>query len=103
MTAVVLRIKFPPTYPLIYKTIRLNGSLTVAESIQYIGETLHVAAPESIGLFVPGPDVWLKDNVPLMDEMGVIQDAVRRRPRSLAHTHPHARLLDGGDHRLASA
>jgi len=65
MTALVLRIKFPPTYPLIYKTLRIDSNLTVAEAIQFIGETLNVACGGNIGLFLPDEKKWLEDQEPL--------------------------------------
>jgi hypothetical protein len=38
--ALVLRIKFPPTYPLIYKTLRLDENLTVRGAVETIAETV---------------------------------------------------------------
>mmetsp|Transcript_20921 Transcript_20921/g.35619 ORF Transcript_20921/g.35619 Transcript_20921/m.35619 type:complete len:103 (-) Transcript_20921:117-425(-) len=65
MTALVLRIKFPPTYPLIYKTLRIDSNLTVIEAIKFIGETLNVACGGNIGLYLPDEKRWLDDNAPL--------------------------------------
>jgi len=65
MSTVTMRIKFPPTYPLIYKTIRIDSSLTVAESVAYIAETLHVAGGDSIGFYIPAMDEWLEEGKPL--------------------------------------
>lgn len=65
--ALVLRIKFPPTYPLIYKTLRIDKNFTVAEGIDFISETLHVAAGENIGLYLPAEKQWLDKNTPLKE------------------------------------
>jgi len=63
--ALVMRIKFPPTYPLIYKTLRIDSNLTVVQSISYISETLNVNAGANIGLYLPQEKRWLDDNAPL--------------------------------------
>ena len=73
--AVVLRIKFPPTYPLIYKTLRIDKELTVSQAIEFISETLHVAAGENIGIFIPQQNEWLDNDTKLKD-YPVLEDAV---------------------------
>ena len=73
--AVVLRIKFPPTYPLIYKTLRIDKELTVSQAIEFISETLHVAAGENIGIYIPHQQEWLDNDVKLK-EYPVLEDAV---------------------------
>lgn len=73
--AFVLRIKFPPTYPLIYKTLRVDSELSVAEAITFIGETLHVPAEENIGLYLPTEKQWLDPETPLK-EYPVLEDVV---------------------------
>ena len=65
MAALVLRIKFPPTYPLIYKTLRIDANLTVAEAVKFIAETLNIPAENQIGLYLPDEKRWLDDNTPL--------------------------------------
>jgi len=60
-----MRIKFPPTYPLIYKTLRIDSNLTVTQSISFISESLNVAAAENIGLYLPQEKRWLDDNTTL--------------------------------------
>jgi hypothetical protein len=67
MTALVLRIKFPPTYPLIYKTLRVDSKMTVAEAVKYIATTVNVTQllVGSEGLYVPDEKRWLDDNQPL--------------------------------------
>eukprot|EP01117_Protostelium_nocturnum_P001337 TRINITY_DN11644_c0_g1_i1.p1 TRINITY_DN11644_c0_g1~~TRINITY_DN11644_c0_g1_i1.p1 ORF type:complete len:107 (-),score=25.28 TRINITY_DN11644_c0_g1_i1:156-476(-) len=65
MAALVLRIKFPPTYPLIYKTLRIDANLTVKEAVIYIAETLNIPKENGIGLFLPDEKRWLEDNTPL--------------------------------------
>merc|ERR1712137_621936 len=73
--AFVLRIKFPPTYPLIYKTLRVDSELSVEEAITFIGETLHVPAGENIGLYIPQTKQWLDSETPLK-EYPILEDAV---------------------------
>merc|ERR1711916_155527 len=66
--ALVLRIKFPPTYPLIYKTLRLDENLTVRGAVETIAETLHLPeAGASIGLFIPAEALWLDNEKTLAD------------------------------------
>jgi hypothetical protein len=67
MSALVLRIKFPPTYPLIYKTLRVDSKMTVAEAVKYIATTVNVTQllVGSEGLYVPDEKRWLDDNQPL--------------------------------------
>ncbi len=63
--ALVMRIKFPPTYPLIYKTLRIDSKLTSNEAIIFISETLNVAIQGNIGLYIPQERMWLDQNTPL--------------------------------------
>eukprot|EP01103_Thecamoeba_quadrilineata_P009644 TRINITY_DN19434_c0_g1_i1.p1 TRINITY_DN19434_c0_g1~~TRINITY_DN19434_c0_g1_i1.p1 ORF type:complete len:110 (+),score=21.58 TRINITY_DN19434_c0_g1_i1:22-330(+) len=63
--ALVMRIKFPPSYPLIYKTLRIDSNLTVTQAIKFIAESLNVAAGDNIGLYLPQDRQWLDDNTPL--------------------------------------
>eukprot|EP01121_Diplochlamys_sp_Union-15-3_P012289 TRINITY_DN3665_c0_g1_i2.p1 TRINITY_DN3665_c0_g1~~TRINITY_DN3665_c0_g1_i2.p1 ORF type:complete len:104 (+),score=23.72 TRINITY_DN3665_c0_g1_i2:73-384(+) len=67
MAALVLRIKFPPTYPLIYKTLRVDANFTVSEAVKYIADTVNVQnlLAGSEGLFVPDEKKWLDDDQPL--------------------------------------
>jgi len=65
MAALVLRIKFPPTYPLIYKTLRIDANLTVKEAVAFISETLNIPSEADIGLYLPDEKRWLDDNAPL--------------------------------------
>ncbi|PRP75800.1 hypothetical protein PROFUN_08794 [Planoprotostelium fungivorum] len=62
MAALVLRIKFPPTYPLIYKTLRIDANLTVHEAVLFIAETLNIPNDAGIGLYLPDEKRWLDDN-----------------------------------------
>eukprot|EP01094_Clydonella_sp_ATCC50884_P028713 TRINITY_DN8702_c0_g1_i3.p3 TRINITY_DN8702_c0_g1~~TRINITY_DN8702_c0_g1_i3.p3 ORF type:complete len:104 (+),score=14.65 TRINITY_DN8702_c0_g1_i3:232-543(+) len=77
MSTITMRIKFPPTYPLIYKTLRVDGTLTVSEAVAYIAETLHVAGGDSIGLYIASLDEWLEEGKPLSD-FDFLEDVVRR-------------------------
>ena len=63
--ALVLRIKFPPTYPLIYKTLRIDANLTVHEAVLFIAQTLNIPAENNIGLYLPDDKRWLDDNATL--------------------------------------
>ena len=65
MAALVLRIKFPPTYPLIYKTLRIDANLKVTDAIIYIAQTLNIPSENNIGLYLPDDKKWLDDNLPL--------------------------------------
>jgi len=53
MSAIVVRIKFPNTYPLIYKTLRIDATMTVDQAVQFIKDSLHIPNDANIGLFVP--------------------------------------------------
>lgn len=61
MAALVLRIKFPITYPLIYKTLRVDANLSVKEAIRYVAETVNVTSllKGTEGLYVPDEKRWL--------------------------------------------
>eukprot|EP01126_Amoeba_proteus_P002532 TRINITY_DN10794_c0_g2_i3.p1 TRINITY_DN10794_c0_g2~~TRINITY_DN10794_c0_g2_i3.p1 ORF type:complete len:131 (-),score=16.27 TRINITY_DN10794_c0_g2_i3:102-494(-) len=76
MAALVLRIKFPVTYPLIYKTLRVDANFTVKEAVQFIAETVNVTTllTGSEGLFVPDENTWLDDQTPLSNYTS-LQDA----------------------------
>jgi len=74
--ALVMRIKFPPTYPLIYKTLRIDSKLTTAEAIQFISETLNVAVQGNVGLYIPQERLWLDQNTPL-SQYAQLQEVVR--------------------------
>merc|ERR1711991_945965 len=57
-----------PTYPLIYKTLRLDENLTVRGAVETIAETLHLPeAGASIGLFIPAEALWLDNEKTLAD------------------------------------
>ncbi|KAH3745151.1 hypothetical protein Pelo_13471 [Pelomyxa schiedti] len=61
--SLVLRIKFPQTYPLIHKVVRIDSNLTVKDSVTFIGESLRVPYKNNnIGLFLPDEKIWLKDD-----------------------------------------
>ncbi|EGC29115.1 hypothetical protein DICPUDRAFT_93203 [Dictyostelium purpureum] len=56
-----VRVKFPSDYPVIYKTIRLDNSLTVQEAILAIGEAINVTPSSDLGLFLPDEAKCLAD------------------------------------------
>jgi len=62
MSSLVLRIKFPQTYPLIYKTLRVDPNLTVAEAVVYIAQTVSAPSATGVGLFLPSQKKWLGEN-----------------------------------------
>jgi hypothetical protein len=74
--ALVLRIKFPPTYPVIYKTLRLDSNLTVRQAINFVNESLRVNVTGDVGLYLPNEKRWLDDNKPL-SSFETLPDAVR--------------------------
>jgi len=63
--ALVLRIKFPPSYPVIYKTLRIDSTLTVKQAILFVNETLRVDVSGDVGLYLPHEKRWLDDDQPL--------------------------------------
>lgn len=67
MAALVLRIKFPMTYPLIYKTLRVDANFTTKEAVKFIAETVNVAnlLNGNEGLYLPDEKRWLDDSTPL--------------------------------------
>ena len=70
---VTMRIRFPQTYPVIYKTLRVDGELSVKASIEFIAEALHMPPEDNIGLYLPTAKKWLDNDTPLaefQDEIG---------------------------------
>ncbi len=84
MAALVLRIKFPPTYPLIYKTLRIDANLKVGEAVKFISETLNIPSEQNIGLYLPDEKRWLDDNQPL-SSYDSLQDVVSFLFRFCSH------------------
>lgn len=78
MAALVLRIKFPPTYPLIYKTLRVDAKFTSKEAVKFIADTVNVTSllQGSEGLYIPDEKRWLDDATPLTAYES-LQDVVR--------------------------
>ncbi|EFA85215.1 hypothetical protein PPL_02215 [Heterostelium album PN500] len=62
MSTLQVRIKFPPDYPVIYKTLRLDSSLTVQEAIAAIGQAINVNPAPDIGLYLPDAKKQLQEN-----------------------------------------
>jgi hypothetical protein len=77
MAALVLRIKFPVTYPLIYKTLRVDANFTVKEAVKFIAETVNVSGllVGTEGLYVPDEAQWLDDNT-ILSTYKTLQEAV---------------------------
>jgi hypothetical protein len=65
--ALVIRIKFPETYPIIYKNMRINGNLTVPAAIEYISAELSVPGGENFGFYLPDRGEWLPEDRPLIE------------------------------------
>lgn len=65
--ALVIRIKFPETYPIIYKNMRINGNLTVPMAIEYISNELSVPGGANFGFFLPDRQMWVPNDQPLMN------------------------------------
>eukprot|EP01100_Stratorugosa_tubuloviscum_P006400 TRINITY_DN276_c0_g2_i3.p1 TRINITY_DN276_c0_g2~~TRINITY_DN276_c0_g2_i3.p1 ORF type:complete len:107 (-),score=40.05 TRINITY_DN276_c0_g2_i3:241-561(-) len=63
--ALVMRIKFPPTYPLIYKTLRIESNLTCQQAVFFISDSLNVPVIGRIGLYLPQDKQWLDDDTAL--------------------------------------
>eukprot|EP00727_Mastigamoeba_balamuthi_P004851 m51a1_g14364 hypothetical protein (103) ;mRNA; f:228373-228681 len=87
MSAIVLRVKFPPTYPLIYKTVRVDGSMLVRDAVLFIAESLRVNyGGSSIGLYVPEHRLWLDDARRLSSYPQLLEDLeyVEYRDRNAA-------------------
>ena len=74
MSALVLRVKFPATYPLIYKTLRIDATMTVKEAIVYISQTLNIPEETGIGLYLPDERIWLEMEKKLNDYIEKLQD-----------------------------
>merc|ERR1712232_1134158 len=73
--ALVLRIKFPLSYPLIYKTLRVDANYTAKEAVAFIAETVNVQSllTGSEALYVPDEKRFLEDETPL-SEYDSLQD-----------------------------
>eukprot|EP01128_Nolandella_sp_AFSM9_P003266 TRINITY_DN1391_c0_g2_i1.p1 TRINITY_DN1391_c0_g2~~TRINITY_DN1391_c0_g2_i1.p1 ORF type:complete len:126 (+),score=29.15 TRINITY_DN1391_c0_g2_i1:53-379(+) len=69
MAALVLRVKFPMTYPLIYKTLRVDATFSTKEAVRFIAEAVNVVSllTGSEGLYVPDEKRWLDDSTPLSE------------------------------------
>mmetsp|Transcript_21527 Transcript_21527/g.31974 ORF Transcript_21527/g.31974 Transcript_21527/m.31974 type:complete len:98 (+) Transcript_21527:91-384(+) len=72
--ALVIRIKFPETYPIIYKNMRINGNLNVPAAIEYIANELSVPGGDNFGFYLPDRREWLPDNQPL-NQIDELQEA----------------------------
>ena len=73
---VTMRIRFPQTYPVIYKTLRIDGELTVKGSIDFIAEALHMPPEDTIGLYLPTAKKWLDMDTQLAEYQDEIAEEV---------------------------
>jgi len=96
--ALQLRIKFPQTYPVIYKTLRLDAHLTVRQAINYVNETLRVdAGTTDIGLYLPHQKRWLDDDQPLSSEADTLQEAEEVEFKDKREKEPPAKQHSSSD------
>ena len=67
MSALVLRIKFPAQYPLIYKTLRVDATFNAKQAVRFIADTVNVTSllVGTEGLYIPDEKRWLDDDVAL--------------------------------------
>jgi len=67
MSALVLRIKFPAQYPLIYKTLRVDATFNTKQAVRFIADTVNVTSllVGTEGLYIPDEKRWLDDDAPL--------------------------------------
>jgi hypothetical protein len=75
----VVRIKFPEDYPIIYKSMKLRGELTVPEAIEYISTELSVPGGEQYGIYIPDQNFWLDNNTPLNEYRDRLANVVSSR------------------------
>ena len=75
-SAVVLRVKFPETYPMIYKTIRLNGGVKITEALATIAEQVHVEPTSPVGLYLPEQKLWLDNERTLSEYPQLTEDGL---------------------------
>ena len=73
---VTMRIRFPKTYPVIYKTLRIDGELTITNSIKFIAEALHMDVDPDIGLYLPTAKIWLEEGEQLANYQEQIGEEV---------------------------
>ena len=64
---VTMRIRFPQTYPVIYKTLRIDGEMPVKDAIIFIAEALHMPPEENINLYLPSAKKWLDPDTQLAE------------------------------------
>eukprot|EP00727_Mastigamoeba_balamuthi_P010648 m51a1_g6205 hypothetical protein (102) ;mRNA; f:139223-139528 len=72
----VLRVKFPQSYPIIYKTVRLGGEVLVRDALSTIATQCHVdhiTDASHCCLYLPPTGTVLEDERPL----GHYTDALR--------------------------
>jgi len=87
---VLLKIRFPSSSPIITKSYKLDENNRVSEVLGEIRESMKhsLAVTSSHGLFLPGRNIWLSDNItlaeirPLLDKDGTIDLVDRSAPPS---------------------
>jgi len=65
----IVRVKFPETYPLVFKTLRVDPNFKTSEAIRFIVDSVncteYLQGTES--LFIPEKHMFLDDNTPLYE------------------------------------
>ena len=65
MSSLVLRIKFPETFPVIYKTVRLESHITVHDALLIIAEAAHMSYEDGYTIYIPDVKLFLDETKPL--------------------------------------
>ncbi|ELP84020.1 hypothetical protein EIN_346670 [Entamoeba invadens IP1] len=75
MTKVVtMKLRFPSSYPVIAKILRVDGNLSVKDAIVFIAEAIHMKAEEGIGLYLNGAKKWMDESAQLIEYQEAIQE-----------------------------
>ena len=67
MSSLVLRIKFPETFPVIYKTVRLESNISVHDALLIIAEAAHMAYEEGYTIYIPDVKLFLDETKKLSE------------------------------------
>jgi len=71
MAALVLRVKFPNTFPVIYKTLRVDCNLTTLEAIEFMCNSINVPFSQDYVLYNPEEKRHLDGSTPLSEYEGL--------------------------------
>jgi len=84
--AIVLRVKFPQTFPVIYKTIRMDSGMVVDDALRFIADAVRVPFPGDVGLYLPEDKTFL-DNDKTLADFPELAEQVLIMGLSLHHCH----------------